>query len=827
MTTDQNTLTVEMLPDWTNRGRTWPLVLSILLWFGKAALAQSITNNTPPPAAITNLQQLTTAVVSERSTYRDLRLEFTVCAASKPELGILVVQDDSGVEWLQLGNLGREILPGERVQIRWWHCLLRKRDAGIEICPGPVVDNDGLHMRRTWVGGINLKAGRNPFRLDWFNCLRDMNLEFSCLLSNKPLENFGASNLWHEVVDKSSGQTNLLPGLQAECFEGYWESVPDFELLQPVKTGVTTNFDLGFRTRDEMVGIRFTGYLDVPQDGTYTFRVRSDDGSLLFVGAQTLAANHIVFTKAPKPSFSFPGQLISSPLERRWTTIEGRVNFVSKKGRGLEFELRSDENNVSVRIADASALEFSTLSDSKLRITGIAQPVLTSDKRLVLGRLFAIDSQDVSIVEPASPTGKPDALLTSVAQVHGLRIEDARRGLPVRIRGVVTDSRNSAYEKWISLQDETRGIFVHLTGITNALPAFGQSWEVLGHSAAGDFAPVVNADQALYQADGRLPEPVRPTWRELVNGSLDVQWAELQGLVTDVSSNVLTLLLPQGAVDVQMNGYYENELKPFQKTIARIRGVLYAVWNADTREVRVGTVLMRNARISVDTPAPADPFDAPPKAPRELFLFDPHASAFQRVKVRAQVLCFDGKRAFASDAGSGLRILPAEVSLLAPGDLIEAVGYPEISGPSPLLREAFVRKTGSASLPAPRNVNPADLLEQGLDATRLRLEAKLVGFHSEQENRVLELQSGNRLFFARLPVPKAQDLFEVGSRLALTGVYAAQDVSRKPAGQIDSFELLLNSPTDITVLSQPPWWTLQRMLSVVGALLVVLALAAS
>ena len=67
----------------------------------------------------------------------------------------------------------------------------------------------------------------------------------------------------------------------------------------------------------------------------------------------------------------------------------------------------------------------------------------------------------------------------------------------------------------------------------------------------------------------------------------------------------------------------------------------------------------------------------------------------------------------------------------------------------------------------------------------------------------------------------------MGSRLALTGVYAAQDVSRKPAGQIDSFELLLNSPTDITVLSQPPWWTLQRMLSVVGALLVVLALAAS
>jgi signal transduction histidine kinase len=39
--------------------------------------------------------------------------------------------------------------------------------------------------------------------------------------------------------------------------------------------------------------------------------------------------------------------------------------------------------------------------------------------------------------------------------------------------------------------------------------------------------------------------------------------------------------------------------------------------------------------------------------------------------------------------------------------------------------------------------------------------------------------------------------------------------------------MLLNSPADVTVLARPSWWTLQRLLSVVGALLVSLAVAAA
>ncbi len=56
-------------------------------------------------------------------------------------------------------------------------------------------------------------------------------------------------------------------------------------------------------------------------------------------------------------------------------------------------------------------------------------------------------------------------------------------------------------------------------------------------------------------------------------------------------------------------------------------------------------------------------------------------------------------------------------------------------------------------------------------------------------------------------------------------MYAGRGGDRSVGRDIDSFELLLNSPADVQVLELPSWWTLQRILMVVGALVGVLLLA--
>jgi len=773
-------------------------------------------------ATITNLAQLTQAVDSDHQMLHSVQLVVTVCSASQPKVGVLVVQDATGVELLEVGNFGRVILPGERILIQGWYALLRRREMGVELSAQPVVDNDGIHVRRTWGGDAPLKAGWVPLRLDWFNGLRDFNLEVYGTLSNGPPVNFTASNLCHAVVDPASGQTNLLPGLRAECFEGYWESVPDFNLLTSVKTGVVSNFDVGFRTRDERVGLRFTGFWRVPQDGQYNFRVRSDDGSIFSLHQLDLPMTHLGVTNVPLPTPSYFEKTLRSPTERRWVTLEGLVGLVTQCGEGIEFELHSDRDVIPVRVADAAGLDLARLRHAWIKVAGVGRAVLRSDRRLVLGKVFAASTGDIQWIKEATG-GQSSPPLTSVNQVQGLPIEDARRALPVRLRGVITDAKNSPYDRWLSLQDDTRGVFVSLTMVSNTFPAFGEFWEVEGHSGAGDFAPVVIADKLTFLGTGRLPEPVVPTWPELLNGSLDVQWVQLQGLVTEVQNNQVTLLLPEGRLDVQMDGYDQSELKPFLKTVTQIRGVLYALWNADTREVRVGSVRMRNATLSIDTPAPADSFAAVAKTPRELLLFDAQARPFRRVKVHGQMIYADATQAFLQEDGAGLRLLPADKMVAQPGDVVDAVGYPDIGRTTLLLREVLLRKTGSDTLLPPRKLAEADLMRENLDSTRVRVEGKLLGWHLEQGATVLEMQSGTHLYLAHLdPEASPQLSLRTGSRLALTGVYVALGHNLRPGSAVDSFELLINSPSDIVVLSQPTWWTLQRMLILVGVLLVIL-----
>jgi hypothetical protein len=94
----------------------------------------------------------------------------------------------------------------------------------------------------------------------------------------------------------------------------------------------------------------------------------------------------------------------------------------------------------------------------------------------------------------------------------------------------------------------------------------------------------------------------------------------------------------------------------------------------------------------------------------------------------------------------------------------------------------------------------------------------------EQGAPVLEMQSGSRLFLARFAPGESRELsLRAGSWLALEGVYAGQGRDPGSSLEAESFALLLNSVQDIVVLSQPSWWTLPRLLAVVGLLLVILA----
>jgi PKD repeat protein len=84
---------------------------------------------------------------------------------------------------------------------------------------------------------------------------------------------------------------DVAQGLTYEYYEGTYTSLPDFETETPVRTGSADIFDITLRDRDENFAFRYTGYVEVPEGGEYTFTTDSDDGSELYIGDQLVVEN--------------------------------------------------------------------------------------------------------------------------------------------------------------------------------------------------------------------------------------------------------------------------------------------------------------------------------------------------------------------------------------------------------------------------------------------------------------------------------------------------------------------------------------------------------
>lgn len=76
----------------------------------------------------------------------------------------------------------------------------------------------------------------------------------------------------------------VAPGLRYRVFEAPTPWTPDVATLgadTERKTGTIEGWDLSVRTRDEDIVIEYTGLLDVPETGAYTFSLRADRGATL------------------------------------------------------------------------------------------------------------------------------------------------------------------------------------------------------------------------------------------------------------------------------------------------------------------------------------------------------------------------------------------------------------------------------------------------------------------------------------------------------------------------------------------------------------------
>jgi parallel beta-helix repeat protein len=166
---------------------------------------------------------------------------------------------------------------------------------------------------------------------------------------------------WSSIVLIANGlatastlTTNLLPavnpaytvnGLDYKYYEGSWSALPSFSTLTPVKTGTVSNFDLTPANRSDQYGFNFSGFINVPADGVYTFYTSSDDGSSLYIDNVLTVNNDGLHGTTEKSG--------SIGLKAGKHAISGL--FFQQAG-GAVFQVSYSGNGISKQVIPASSL---------------------------------------------------------------------------------------------------------------------------------------------------------------------------------------------------------------------------------------------------------------------------------------------------------------------------------------------------------------------------------------------------------------------------------------------------------------------------------------
>ena len=416
----------------------------------------------------------------------------------------------------------------------------------------------------------------------------------------------------------------------------------------------------------------------------------------------------------------------------------------------------------------------------------------------------------------AQPGDQKLPLLTHADQIRRLSAEEASRGYPVRIRGVVT---MDAPAPDFLVQDATAGIYVEGNMAWSSAHVLGQIVKIEGVTGPGKFAPVIRERKTRVVGKGSLPKVRAFQFAELADGQQDSQWVRVRGIVRSASidrtswhETALALRVASGGGELQVRVpiQHESDFSPWVDNQVLIEGVCGSLYNVNRQLTGILMYVPRLSFITVEAQATEVPVSG-------LLRFSPSTGAEHRVRLRGVVEYQQlGNSLFLAGEGNGLRVLTTQDTALQIGDEVDVVGFPAMGESAPILEDAVFHRLGHQNPPQPLPLRLEKPWEQ-YDGALVTTTARLLSRTTQLNGVRLLLQHEELIFDATLsPGAAADPLLSVpiNSALQVTGICLVR------SGGLwhipESLRLLLRAPQDVVVLKTPSWWTLRRTLWVLG-----------
>ncbi len=120
---------------------------------------------------------------------------------------------------------------------------------------------------------------------------KSLTVKAKCFLNDKEVSGTTEIFFHKEIPAPAIKVQKPEPGLRYKYYQGIWSALPDFSVLHPVKSGISTEFGLSLKEQNDSYGFVFSGLIQVPADNVYIFYLESDDGSKLMIDGKELIDN--------------------------------------------------------------------------------------------------------------------------------------------------------------------------------------------------------------------------------------------------------------------------------------------------------------------------------------------------------------------------------------------------------------------------------------------------------------------------------------------------------------------------------------------------------
>jgi hypothetical protein len=227
----------------------------------------------------------------------------------------------------------------------------------------------------------------------------------------------------------------------------------------------------------------------------------------------------------------------------------------------------------------------------------------------------------------SAESAKKDALLTSAQKVRQLSLDEANRGIPIRIRGQVLAL--TGFENGFFASDGHAGIYVEPL---HPGPQYdpGDLVEINGRSGVGLFAPVILPDHIRFLGHVSLPQAPRREYGDLIGGGEDSQWIEIRGVVQSAQIApswgrpvlFLEVALRGGNVSVRVRDFSISDPTYLVDSEVRIRGACGTKFNARRQFIGIRIFVPDLNDIEIEKSA-LDPFELPLQSLDALQVFKP------------------------------------------------------------------------------------------------------------------------------------------------------------------------------------------------------------